>query len=137
LSAPRGGHAVGVLGRDAQIDLARSPDGPRIARAFLSDALLSWDQERHADVAALLVSELVTNAIVHGRSAVLLRVAMLDSTIRVEVNDHSVDAPSYAMTSPSEPGGYGLPLVDSLSDQWGYELIPGDGKRVWFELEAV
>ncbi len=126
-----------MLGRDHQIDLARSPEGPRLARAFLSDALLSWDQEDHADVAALLVSELVTNAIVHGRSAVQLRVAMLESTIRVEVNDHSGDAPCLAVTSPSEPGGYGLPLVNTLADHWGYEVIPGDGKRVWFELQAV
>jgi anti-sigma regulatory factor (Ser/Thr protein kinase) len=126
-----------VLGRDAQIELEMTPDGPRSARAFLSDALLAWDQEGHADTAALLVSELVTNAIVHGRSAVQLRVAMLESTIRVEVNDRSVQAPSLVESSPSEPGGYGLPLVDSLADQWGYEMIPGDGKRVWFELQAV
>ena len=114
-----------------------TPDGPRSARAFLSDALLAWDQEGHADTAALLVSELVTNAIVHGRSAVQLRVAMLESTIRVEVNDTSVHAPCLAPSSPCEPGGYGLPLVDSLADQWGYEVIPGQGKRVWFELQAV
>ena len=126
-----------VLGRDAQIKVEMTPDGPRAARAFLSDALLAWDQEGHADTAALLVSELVTNAIVHGRSAVQLRVAMLDSTIRVEVNDTSVQSPCLAPSSPSEPGNYGLPLVDSLADQWGYEVIPGQGKRVWFELQAV
>jgi anti-sigma regulatory factor (Ser/Thr protein kinase) len=126
-----------VLGRDAQIEVEMTPDGPRSAWAFLSDALLAWDQEGYADTAALLVSELVTNAIVHGRSAVRLRVAMLDSTIRVEVNDTSVQAPCLAPSRPCEPGGYGLPLVDSLADQWGYEVIPGQGKRVWFELQAV
>jgi anti-sigma regulatory factor (Ser/Thr protein kinase) len=126
-----------VLRRDAQLQVEMTPEGPRAARAFLSDALLAWDQGGHADTAALLVSELVTNAIVHGRSAVQLRVAMLDSTIRVEVNDTSVQSPCLAPSCPSEPGGYGLPLVDSLADQWGYEVIPGQGKRVWFELQAV
>ncbi|HSO96997.1 MAG TPA: ATP-binding protein [Acidimicrobiia bacterium] len=126
-----------MLRRDSKLHLAGDLEGPRVARAFLSDALLSWHQQRHSDVAALLVSELVTNAIVHGRSPVQLRVAMLDSTIRVEVNDDSREAPIRAATRPDEPGGYGLPLVDSLADEWGYDLIPGDGKRVWFELEAV
>lgn len=126
-----------MLGRDAHLDLAQTPDGPRAARAFLSDALVAWDQERHADVAALLVSELVTNAIVHGHSDVRLRVAMLDETIRVEVNDLSRQAPQLLDSNPTEPGGYGLPLVDELADQWGYELVNGDGKLVWFELEAV
>ena len=128
---------MAVLGRDARLEVEMTPEAPRSARAFLSDALLAWEQERHADTAALLVSELVTNAIVHGRSAVQLRVAMLDSTIRVEVNDTSVQEPSLVPSSPSEPGGYGLPLVDSLADHWGYEVIPGEGKRVWFELQAV
>jgi anti-sigma regulatory factor (Ser/Thr protein kinase) len=126
-----------VLGRDAHLELAPTPDGPRAARAFLSDALVAWDQERHADLAALLVSELVTNAIVHGHSDVRLRVTMLDSTIRVEVNDHSVEAPRLLASNPTEPGGYGLPLVDTLADEWGYELVDGDGKRVWFELEDI
>jgi len=128
---------MAVLGRDARMEVEMTPEAPRSARAFLSDALLAWEQERHADTAALLVSELVTNAIVHGRSAVQLRVAMLDSTIRVEVNDTSVQEPSLVPSRPGEPGGYGLPLVDSLADHWGYEVIPGEGKRVWFELEAV
>lgn len=126
-----------MLGRDAQLDVSKSADGPRAARAFLSDALVAWDQERHADTAALLVSELVTNAIVHGQSDVRLRVTMLESTIRVEVNDHSADVPQLVASSPSEPGGYGLPLVNSLADEWGYELVDGDGKRVWFELHGV
>jgi len=125
-----------VLGRDRQTQLRMTADGPRAARAFLSDALVDWDQEGHADIAALLVSELVTNAIVHAHSAVRLRVAMLDSTIRVEVNDQSPNTPHIVPSSPAEPGGYGLPLVNSLAHQWGYELLNGDGKRVWFELEA-
>ena len=125
-----------VLGRDRQTQLRMTADGPRAARAFLSDALVDWDQEGHADIAALLVSELVTNAIVHAHSAVQLRVAMLDSTIRVEVNDQSRNTPHIVPSSPAEPGGYGLPLVNSLAQHWGYELLNGDGKRVWFELEA-
>jgi hypothetical protein len=58
-----------VLGRDAQIKVEMTPDGPRSARAFLSDALLAWDQEGHADTAALLVSELVTNVARRHRDA--------------------------------------------------------------------
>ncbi len=125
-----------MLGRDRQTTLCMTVDGPRAARAFLSDALVDWDQERHADIAALLVSELVTNAIVHARSPVGLRVAMVESTIRVEINDESREAPRILASSPAEPGGYGLPLVNSLAHQWGYEVLQEDGKRVWFELEV-
>jgi anti-sigma regulatory factor (Ser/Thr protein kinase) len=125
-----------VLGRDLQIELDRSVDGPRAARAFLSDALVAWDAERHADVAALLVSELVTNAIIHAHTGVRLRVAMLDSTLRVEVGDGSSATPHLVDSQPADPGGYGLPLVNTLANDWGYEQVDGDGKRVWFELEA-
>jgi anti-sigma regulatory factor (Ser/Thr protein kinase) len=130
------GTPPGVLGRDRLVDLEMTADGPRAARAFLSDALVAWDQEHHAGTAALLVSELVTNAIVHAHSPVELRVTMLDTTIRVEVRDDSDAAPQILPPGP-EPGGYGLSLVDALAHDWGYELLAGDGKRVWFELEAT
>src|SRR5260370_18634035 len=101
-----------VLGRDRQTELRMTADGPRAARAFLSDALVDWDQEGHADIAALLVSELVTNAIVHAHSAVQLRVAMLDSTIRVEVNDQSRNTPHIVPSSPPHPAGDRPPLLN-------------------------
>lgn len=88
-----------------------------------------------ADDAALVVTELVTNAQLHGRLPAELRLLMGDGTVRVEVEDGGRSLP--------QPGGYGaeavtgrgLGLVAGLSRAWGVDLLPS-GKVVWAELDG-
>jgi anti-sigma regulatory factor (Ser/Thr protein kinase) len=91
-----------------------------------------------ADSAVLLVSELVTNAILHGEPPVELRVGVPGSLVHVEVHDS--DRESHPHVGPvrgpasERLGGRGLSLVQELSSRWGL-WEDDDGKCVWFEID--
>jgi anti-sigma regulatory factor (Ser/Thr protein kinase) len=85
-------------------------------------------------VAALLVSELASNAIRHAHSPFLLRAERTPSGVRVEVADENPSPPVVLQPQPWETTGRGMLLVSGLADNWGTEQTPGDGKTVWFEL---
>ena len=86
--------------------------------------------------ARLLVTELVSNAVIHGRGKVLLTVARDGAGVRVEVHDESPRPPLVVHRSPMAEHGAGLRLVSALAGSWGTEpLTDGQpGKRVWFTL---
>ncbi|WP_298990581.1 ATP-binding protein [uncultured Pseudokineococcus sp.] len=90
-----------------------------------------------ADVAELLVSELVTNALVHGGGAASMAVVVAPGGVRVEVADDLPDElePVVRPASASATGGRGLALVEALATAWGVRRAPG-GKVVWFHLDA-
>ncbi|RVU28465.1 ATP-binding protein [Streptomyces antnestii] len=111
------------------------------AREFTRSALTDWGVtgERAADI-LLCVSELTTNALVHGvppGRGFLLRVLPYEDGVRVEVQDSgdgvpAVPRPADETTADAE-GGRGLLLVETLADKWGVgERDPG--KVVWCEL---
>jgi anti-sigma regulatory factor (Ser/Thr protein kinase) len=123
------------------------------ARTEVEAAIGAWCVAVDPDVAILLTSELVTNAVTHatarrdrnGRAArrggaaeaVLLVIAADDAGLRVDVHDGSVDLPVLA-DCPAEADaetGRGLLLVTSLSAEWGFYRTPG-GKAVYFTLQA-
>ena len=108
------------------------------ARRFVIAALHEIGAERLTDVAALLVSELVTTAVLHARTEVLLRVVCTDPErgVRVEVVDSSLDAPQQRHYGAEAVTGRGMLLVESLADAWGADVGP-TGKVVWFELSGV
>jgi len=86
----------------------------------------------------ILMTELVTNAVVHaGRQAgenVLLRFALAPERIRVEVCDHGVGFTTEQLARPrTGPGGYGLMMVDRGASRWGASAE--GGTCVWFELD--
>jgi anti-sigma regulatory factor (Ser/Thr protein kinase) len=79
--------------------------------------------------AQLLVTELLTNAVVHGRGRIELAIEVHEDDVRFEVRD---DGGHGVAASPSAHGaGWGLKLVAGLSDRWG---TCGPGTRVWFEI---
>lgn len=87
----------------------------------------------------LLVSELVANGVLHGQlqphDSLRLRVAYADGTVRGEVRDPGYNGPPCPKpVDPETPGGFGLHLVERLSDRWGVERAADT--RVWFELAA-
>ena len=87
------------------------------------------------DALALLVSEVATNALLHGRGEVRLTVAQTAERLRVEVADASDLMPVRRNASYLAEGGRGLALLDQLSDRWGVDALPARGKVVWFELD--
>ena len=86
------------------------------------------------DTVALLVSEIATNALVHGLGDVQVRVGTVGDRLRVEVFDDSPVLPRQRAAGLLEEGGRGLALVESLAAEWGVDRV-GAGKVVWFELD--
>ena len=112
------------------------------ARAFVAKTL--GDQHPCCDVAVLLCSELVTNAVVHTDSGqpggtVTIVVLRLADAVRVEVIDHGSASSTPVVKGPVvegkvlAPDGHGLFLVDQLADSWGY-VLDQVGTTVWFRL---
>jgi len=85
------------------------------------------------DVLALLVSEVATNALIHGAGQVRVRVLDHGPRLRVEVSDDSEALPALRTFDHHAEGGRGLALVDALAAAWGADPRPG-GKTVWFEV---
>ena len=87
------------------------------------------------DTLALLVSEVATNALIHGPGQVRVRVVDRGPRLRVEVSDDSVRLPTARVFDGDAEGGRGLALVDALAVAWGAEPRSG-GKTVCFQLTA-
>jgi anti-sigma regulatory factor (Ser/Thr protein kinase) len=105
------------------------------ARRLLRNELAAFDNADpdFADAAGLLVSELVTNAVVHARTDVTLHVAVRRGVLRIEVTDGSPVVPSARRPTALTGTGRGLQLVDHLADRWGV-VKARKGKTIWFEL---
>jgi hypothetical protein len=115
------------------------PGSPAAARAFVRDALQTWDVHVSGDVSDLLVTEVVSNVVRHVGEEMTLRMTRSTErgSIRVEVEDAS-DAPLVRRG----PGlhaerGRGLVLVDALASRWGVEHHAAGGKSVWFEMDPI
>jgi anti-sigma regulatory factor (Ser/Thr protein kinase) len=102
-----------------------------VARQIVRDALDAWDYTgQHEDV-LLVVSELVTNALMHGAGAPVLRMTKEATHIRIEVGDSSEEAPKAREPGPAD--GWGMHVIGRLSSRWGISHREG-GKVVWCEL---
>lgn len=117
----------------ASVHLRPVPASVSLARRFVRATLSGWDLQDAAEIAALLVSELVTNAVLHARSDIDLVVDTADERIRVEVQDAIPITPALRPHDNEALTGRGLALVDSFSSGWGVEPLP-KGKSVWFEV---
>ncbi|MBB5798156.1 GAF domain-containing protein [Streptomyces caelestis] len=112
----------------------RLPDAVMHARRFSARTLRSWDVVAEADTVLLVVSELVTNALVHTQGALRLDLTLAADRLRVTVSDSSPRAPAKPVVVDWEStGGRGLFLVEALSAAWGSVPV-GGGKQVWSEI---
>ncbi|WP_051969960.1 ATP-binding protein [Kitasatospora azatica] len=126
-----------------QVQLAVAADPAEVGRArqWVRARLLAVGADPragYAETLVLVVSELVTNAVVHtGRPAVLrLLWPEGDRAVRVEVTDASGAAPLPRHASGDATNGRGLELVDLLCERWGW-YPHGSGKLVWCEIDRI
>jgi anti-sigma regulatory factor (Ser/Thr protein kinase) len=127
--------------QQATLKLVPARRAPRLARAFAADTLEAWAvaAERIAAV-QLVVSELVTNAVLHAPASrtITLELSMTDGGVRVMVSDESPQEPEQQdhQAPPTAEGGRGVEIVDAVADRWGTQFRPPAGKTVWCDLEA-
>ncbi|HUA02876.1 MAG TPA: ATP-binding protein [Solirubrobacteraceae bacterium] len=109
------------------------PEGPAEARRIIAEELSALLSPSDLDDLKLMVSELVTNGIVHGRRETDIPV-MLDLCVNGNIRCAVLDqGPGFfARTRDSRRGGWGLRLVEQLSDRWGMQCSPRR-TEVWFE----
>jgi serine/threonine-protein kinase RsbW len=108
-----------------------SQSAPR-ARAALRATLGAWADEQTRADAALLLTELVANGVIHAGSPMQITLTVDPDLLRAEVRDSSPFAPMHR--EADEDGGRGVLILNSLASSWGVIGHPGDGKTVWFEL---
>ncbi|WP_078621991.1 ATP-binding protein [Streptomyces sp. NRRL S-244] len=92
-----------------------------------------------AEVAELLITELVTNALVHTDQGAEVSASLAADRLRVEVRDYAARRPRpYVPTADDGTHGRGLMLVQALADAWGVDAsVQAGGKVVWFELDGA
>ena len=118
----------------ARVVLAPRPTAPAVGRAFTAECLTEWGLgERCAD-ATLVVSELVTNAVVHGRSEVELDLELCPDTLVVRAVDRSPIPPTAGRLDGDADSGRGVAITQALVDRFGVEDHP-PGKAVWGEID--
>ncbi|WP_031048412.1 ATP-binding protein [Streptomyces sp. NRRL F-5650] len=117
-----------------------APHAVRTARSRVRRALEDWRLDGVGDIAVLLVSELVTNALRHAAGPIGVRLVhgpagpgAVAGVLRVEVSDSVPDPPRGRTVGPDDEDGRGLQLLAAVARDWGTRPH-GTGKAVWFEL---
>lgn len=113
-----------------------APTSAGEARRFTEQALVESGRADLVDTALLLVSELVTNALLHASSGVTLVIVVDDESAVVEVHDRSPVFPAVRRYGLDAATGRGLLLVEDLAAEWDVEATES-GKKVWFRLAST
>ena len=116
-------------------DLPLDANAPRLARRFVTEVLDAIGRDELAERAALLVSEVVTNAVLHGAAPLRVSVEPRNGAVRLAVADGGDGRPEVVDADDDALHGRGMQLVRDLADGWGVEDAADDGgKSVWFDL---
>ena len=117
------------------IELSPTPASVSLARRWSLEVLERFEVPELEDTMSLLVSELVSNVVLHARTPCSLRICSAGQSIRVEVRDGSDRLPGRReITDPLAQSGRGMQLIHGLTAAHGAEADPAGDKRVWFEL---
>ena len=120
--------------RGYRVRLTAGPTAAGEARRQVRAAICAWDIPVDPDVAILLTSELVTNAIRHEVTGIVtLAITCSSGQLRVDVHDTSCMLPMLIDAPVDAEAGRGLMLVSTLSAEWGFYRTPA-GKAVYFTL---
>lgn len=115
------------------VRLPQQTDSPALARRFLAELLERCDRQRWRDSAELALTELVTNAVLHAHSEMIVRARCDGESLRVEVEDFNNHLPVQRSYRPEAATGRGMTLVAALTH--GHGVIPtAAGKVVWFTV---
>jgi len=131
MSDPQNHAAEAELTREQRF--SPEPHSAPAARQFV--LAMGWSSDADVNLRlSTVVSEVVTNAILHARTPFVVTVTPGQRTIRVAVTDGSRDLPTKKTYGTLQPTGRGLHIIEEISDRWGVSASTS-GKTVWFELE--
>lgn len=116
------------------VQLLPSPASAEEARRFVTAQVLSLGRPELVEDVATVVTELVTNAVIHAGTPIELTVRSVGRGVRVEVADGSAVVPRWTPAALSATSGRGLILVDRMASTWGVEPTEG-GKTIWAVVE--
>jgi hypothetical protein len=129
-----------------RLTAGRAPETAKEARLLARVAMAVWGLEDDAETAALVMSEFVANTVrhAHGPRIILTVNRPAFDRVYLAVTDRSPGRhPQLRMPAGDAGCGYGLLLVDGLTNRWGFDLLPSgrsseqSAKRVWAELETA
>ena len=116
-----------------KVDLPRDPSAPGIARRALSQWFGEWLDDEDLDTGKLVVSELVTNAFLHGAGRIQLAADLDEDRLLIEVIDEGTGFASSMRDIPfHETGDHGLDIVAAASSRWG---IYEGTTHVWAQID--
>lgn len=121
--------------RDRRRTFPSTPASASDARRFVESVLAGTGLDHLAYAATMLVSELAANAVLHTGTPLTVVIVPGHDSVRVEVHDGSTKLPVRKHYSNMSGTGRGLMLVERMAAGWGSDRT-GDGKVVWFELDA-
>lgn len=112
------------------------PDSVPRARHWLVDQLMIHGVDARAADAALCLSELVANGVLHAQSNIEVDISSdHGKSIHIAVSDECDDLPKAVGALPGQPAGRGLVVVHALASEWGVTPHAAGGKTVWFDLD--
>jgi anti-sigma regulatory factor (Ser/Thr protein kinase) len=114
--------------------LAMVPTAASSARAFIRKNNCRVHDGTTLDDALLLVTEIVTNAVLHGAPPLAVAVECSEKAVEVRVRDGSVVQPRLRLVTAEDEDGRGMLLLSSVADDWGVDQLGSGGKEVWFRL---
>ncbi|MCW2680670.1 MAG: putative protein kinase/phosphatase [Frankiales bacterium] len=116
-------------------ELVGEPTSARDARRLVTRTLAEWDLEHLEETAVLLVSEVVTNAVLHARTELAVEISRAGDAVRVTVSDRSPASPRRRRPGLQAGTGRGLGLLAVLATGWGTGPAEDPWRKdVWFEL---
>jgi anti-sigma regulatory factor (Ser/Thr protein kinase) len=121
--------------REASLTLPAELKSVSQARRFLRDVLAEWDVSGFDLAAPQVLTELVTNAALHARSAYTVHLRVEPDGLLVEVTDSSPALPQPRHYGTGATTGRGIALVEALSASWGVQSSP-TGKTVWCQVRT-
>jgi len=116
--------------------LAPEVTAPRRAREFLTQACAAWHAEQFVETGRLVISELVTNAVLHAGTDIGVELRFEPGRLGIRVHDDGHELPAVVPPEQRTLGGVGLDLVSRAAQAWGVTPDPRGGKDVWCVLTA-
>ncbi|MFI9383791.1 STAS domain-containing protein [Kutzneria sp. NPDC052558] len=131
--------SLGVLPprQHASVDLPDDAGSAALARHFVTDTCIDWGVGDSADDACIIASELVENAVLHGRSRAQLRLELRRGVLTIAVRDDDPGRPRHLTVGTAPTGGRGVFMVDAIARAWGYAPTWSGGKVVWAMLATT